>query len=84
MLMDNLIEKIKNGENLQEIIEFVGKDIYINGPISTLNMEILSYLKYYQKEFFAQYEGDILQRMGIFYKENEKGIIIYIYASKDN
>ena len=83
MLMDNLIEKIKNGENLQEIIEFVGKDIYINGPISTLNMEILSYLKYYQKEFFAQYEGDILQRMGIFYKENEisslEGLIMSNY-----
>lgn len=81
--MDNLIEKIKNGENLQEIIEFVGKDIYINGPISTLNMEILSYLKYYQKEFFAQYEGDILQRMGIFYKENEisslEGLIMSNY-----
>lgn len=83
MLMDNLIEKIKNGENLQEIIEFVRKDIYINGPISTLNMEILSYLKYYQKEFFAQYEGDILQRMGIFYKENEisslEGLIMSNY-----
>ena len=45
--MDNIIEKIINGENLEEIIEYVRKDIFINGPISTLDMEILSYLKYY-------------------------------------
>ena len=69
--MDNLIDKIVKGKELEEIIEYVRKDIYVNGPISTLDMEILSYLKYYQPEFLSKYEGDILERMGIFYKENK-------------
>ena len=81
--MDNIIEKIINGENLEEIIEYVRKDIFINGPISTLDMEILSYLKYYQEDFFSQYEGDILERMGVFYKDNQinslEGLIMSNY-----
>lgn len=81
--MDNLIEKIIKGENLEEIMEYVRRHIFINGPISTLDMEILSYLKYYQGEFFSKYEGDILERMGIFYKENEinslEGLIMSNY-----
>lgn len=81
--MDNLIDKIVKGKELEEIIEFVRKNIYFNGPISTLDMEILSYLKYYQPEFFSKYEGDILERMGIFYKENKinsiEGLIMSNY-----
>ena len=69
--MNNLIEKIIKGEDLENIIEYVRKNIYFNGPIRTVDMEILSYFKYYQPDFFKQYEGDILQRMGIFYKENK-------------
>lgn len=81
--MDNLIDKIVKGKELEEIIEYVRKDIYVNGPISTLDMEILSYLKYYQLEFLSKYEGDILERMGIFYKENKinsiEGLIMSNY-----
>lgn len=81
--MDNVIKKIIKGENLQEIIEQVRKNIYINGPISISDMEILSYFKYYQQEFFSKYEGDILERMGIFYKENDvnslEGLIMSNY-----
>lgn len=81
--MDNVIERIIKGENLQEIIEQVRKNIYINGPISMSDMEILSYFKYYQQEFFSKYEGDILERMGIFYKENDvnslEGLIMSNY-----
>lgn len=81
--MDNLIDKIVKGKELEEIIEYVRKDIYVNGPISTLDMEILSYLKYYQPEFLSKYEGDILERMGIFYKENKinsiEGLIMSNY-----
>lgn len=81
--MDNLIEKIVNGKELETIIENVRNNIYINGPISTVDMEVLSYFKYYQPEFFSKYEGDILERMGIFYKKNEinslEGLIMSNY-----
>lgn len=81
--MDNLIEKIVKGQELEEIIENVRNNIYINGPISTVDMEVLSYLKYYQPDFFSKYEGDILERMGIFYKKNEinslEGLIMSNY-----
>ena len=45
--MDNLIEKIMNNEDIENIIEYVKNKIYINGPIDITDMEILSYLKMY-------------------------------------
>lgn len=69
--MDNIIEKIVKGEELEKIIEEVRRKIYVNGPINIENMEILSYFKQYQPDFFSKYEGDILERMGIFYKNNK-------------
>lgn len=81
--MDNLIEKIMNNEDIEDIIEYVKNRIYINGPIDTTDMEILSYLKMYHPKKFAKYEGDILERMGVFYKKNKinslEGLIMSNY-----
>lgn len=81
--MDNLIEKIMNNEDIEDIIKYVKNRIYINGPIDTTDMEILSYLKMYHPKKFAKYEGDILERMGLFYKKNKinslEGLIMSNY-----
>lgn len=66
--MNNIIEQIINGNNLESIIETVIQSIYINGPIIQSDLEILTYFKYFQNEFFVNYENTVIQLMGLFYK----------------
>lgn len=70
MKMDNLIRKIKEGENIDQILSFVIDNIYKEGPVSVSDMEILSYLALYQEDKLKEYEDEILQYMGIFYKRD--------------
>ncbi len=69
--MENLIYKIKKGENIEEIISFVLNRIYLNGPINISDMEILSYLSLYQKDYFEKYKESIFNYIGAFYKKTE-------------
>ena len=67
--MENLIHKIINGENIEEIVSFVLNRIYTNGPTNISDMEILSYLSLYQRNTFERYKESILNYIGAFYKE---------------
>lgn len=69
--MNNLIDKIINGIELEKIIENVINNIIENGPINQSDLEILTYIKFFQNEFFSNYEPDIIQVMGLFYKDIE-------------
>lgn len=71
MIMENLIYKIINGENIEEILSFVLNRIYTNGPTNISDMEILSYLSLYQKDVFEKYKKSILNYIGAFYKGAE-------------
>lgn len=73
--MENLIFKIKNGENIEEIVSFVLNRIYTNGPTSISDMEILSYLSLYQKDIFKKHKESILNYIGAFYKEVESNTL---------
>lgn len=83
--MNNLINKIINGEDLDEIYSFVLESLYKNGPVGTTDMEILSYLALYQPESFTSYENKVLNYMSVFYKstENEtlKDVVFSQYKS---
>ena len=67
--MKNLISKIIKSEGVEGIFSFVLNSLFRNGPVSTTDMEILSYLKLYQIEKFTVYEDRILNYMGVFYKD---------------
>lgn len=69
--MKKVIKNIINNENIREIFSFVLDRIYKNGPVSTTDMEILSFLKYYQPEEFKKHEECVLNYMGLFYKDIE-------------
>ena len=69
--MENLIYKIKKGEDIEEIISFVLNRIYLNGPINISDMEILSYLSLYQRDYFEKYKESIFNYIGAFYKKVE-------------
>lgn len=69
--MNSLISNIINGENNDEVYSFVLNNIYKTGPVSTTDMEILSYLKLYDSDTFKTHENKILNYMGVFYKNAE-------------
>src|SRR5690606_984440 len=69
--MKNAIKNIINAENIGNVVSFVLNRIYKNGPVSTTDMEILSYLKLYKPEEFKVHQERVLNYMGVFYKDAE-------------
>ena len=67
--MNDLINKIINGEDVDNIIYNVMNELYEVGPTDNSIMETLSYLKLYQPEKFKNIEQDIIEIMGVFYKK---------------
>ena len=67
--MNDLIKKIKNGDDISKIIQYVIHDIYENGPIDGTSMEILCYLAIYQPQEFEKWKNRILKYMGVYYKK---------------
>lgn len=64
----NIILKIRNGENLDQIINYVQSEIYKNGPNNVILLEILSYFKLFQPKYFEKFEQNIIEIMGLFFK----------------
>lgn len=70
--MENLIERIIRGENLDEVYDTVRRNVFINGPVDKTDLEILSYLCEYDRERFNRKIDSILGDMALFYKlQNE-------------
>lgn len=79
----NLISRIRDGKDLDEILLYARNEIFNNGPVDTVVLEILSYLKLYQKEYFEEFESDIISTMGLFFKKPEpesmQGLVFDMY-----
>lgn len=69
--MKDLIKNIISSEDIGEVVSYVLDRIYKNGPVSTTDMEILSYLKLYKPEAFKIHQERVLNYMGVFYKDIE-------------
>ena len=50
----NIIKKIRDGKQLEEIAFFARNCIFRDGPKDALVLEILSYLKLFQPTFFEK------------------------------
>lgn len=80
----NLIKRIRNGENLPEIAHYALECLYKDGPVDTVVLEILSYMKIFQPGYFKTIENDVIEIMGLFFKsptpETLQGVVFDIYA----
>lgn len=63
-----LIARIRDGKDLDQILAYAKEQLYCNGPVDTVILEILSYLKLFQKDYFTLHENEIVETMGLFYK----------------
>lgn len=66
--MKGLIKKIIEQKSLDEILNFAKRRLFIEGPTSTTVLEILSYLNIFAPKFFENVQNEILEVMGVFYK----------------
>jgi ATP-dependent RNA helicase DOB1 len=71
--MNEVISNIMSTDDIGDIISFVLDRLYKNGPVSTTDMEILSYLKLYKPEQFNIHQDKVLNYMGVFYKDVDPG-----------
>ena len=55
--------------NVESILSQAINHIYTNGPISTTDMEVLSYISIYQPDLFSKYLSTIINYLAIFYKK---------------
>lgn len=69
--MNNLIERIINKDNLDEVYDYVRSNIFIKGPVEIGDLEILSYLCEYDRERFESQIDYLLNDMALFYKQSE-------------
>lgn len=80
----NLIIKIRNGEDLEKISAYARKCLFEEGPTDTVVLEILSYLKLFQPEYFSTFENEIIETMGLFFKQPEpdtlRGAMFDLYS----
>lgn len=71
-----VISRIRAGTDLDEIIYSLMEKIYKAGPIEPTVLEILAYFKLFQPVHFSKYEQEILQRMGLFFKNPQTDSLI--------
>ena len=64
-----LIEDIIYNNNVESILSQAINHIYTNGPISTTDMEVLSYISIYQPDLFSKHLSTIINYLAIFYKK---------------
>lgn len=80
----NLIKQIREGKNLPEIAAYAKDCLFKDGPVDTVILEILSYLKLFHPDYFATIENDIIELMGLFFKnpspESLQGVVFDLYA----
>ncbi len=67
--MKEVIKNIINGNQISEIFDYVVNNLYEKGPVDETDMEILSYLALYAPDVFVTHSEEILNYMGVFYKD---------------
>ncbi|MGF9905235.1 DEAD/DEAH box helicase [Brevibacillus porteri] len=77
----NRIAEIRDGENLGEHFAYARERLFKEGSVNISVLEILSYLKLFQPRFFAEYEDDVVEMMGLFFKKPKvESFISLIFA----
>lgn len=79
----NVIKRIRDGKDLEKIATYARNQIFQNGPKDTLILEILAYLKLFQPTYFEEFESELIETMGLFFKnptpDTLQGVVFEMY-----
>lgn len=73
--MKDVIKTILLKKDVDTIFKNVIRNLYVSGPTSTTDMEILSCLSLYCPEEFELYKDSILNYMAVYYKETSRNTL---------
>jgi len=83
--MKDVIKDIINSNNIEKIYNYAVNELFTKGPISSTVLEIMTYLCIYQSEFFETVKEDVLEIMGVFFKNPEpqslKALLFEMYGN---
>ena len=80
-----IIKRIRVGDrdDLKLIAAYAKEKLFTDGPTDVTTLEILSYLKIFQPDFFKEMENEVIEMMGVFYKnptpETLRGEVFALY-----
>lgn len=78
----NIIAEIRDGKYLEEHLAFAKERLFEEGSVDITVLEILSYFKIFQPEFFAAHENNIIEMMGLYFKHpNLSSFVGLIFAN---
>ncbi len=66
-----IVDEIIEGKYLDAKFELIRKELFKNGPINEEILEMIAYLKIFQMQEFKNYEADIIDLMGLFFKKTK-------------
>ena len=76
--MKYILKEIRdNAEYADALYKGVLHRLYIDGPTSAEDMELLSFIKLLQPEVFRKHQAQVLYSLGLFYKNNLESNDIY-------
>lgn len=76
LLSNNVIKEIKDGNNLEKYLLDAKFRLLKDGATNISVLEILSYFKVFHPEVFSSHESDVLEMMGLFYKQPKPNSLI--------
>lgn len=77
----NIIAEIRDGKHLDEHLAFARERLFKDGSVDTTVLEVLSYLKVFQPNFFADHENNIIEMMGLYFKQPKQNSFVGLIFS---
>lgn len=71
-----MLREIIAGESANSLVADALFDIHTNGPSNPCTFETLAYIKKFQPDALAEYEGRLINLMGLFYKSGEANSLL--------
>lgn len=77
----NRIAEIRDGINLDAHLAYARQRLFKEGSVDSSVLEIFSYLKLFQPNYFKEHESDIIEMMGLYFKSpNPDTFLSLIFA----
>ena len=74
--------KIIRAKNIDKVLTNIINRMYKEGPISSVDLEKLAYIKLFHPKIFKIYESKILYLMGLFYKPlTPQSLVEMVYSA---
>jgi len=73
------IKRIIKAKNVNNELDNIVKELHERGPVNSITLEKLAYIKRIYPKLFLEYETKILYMMGLFYKPLKANSLIEVF-----